>query len=186
MTAKENLTPSGSQTVGPFFHIGLQYMLDLESVAPAAPGAIEIRGKVIDGNGNPVPDAMLEFWSAENLTDGAELGSNGLPSGFRRTVTDADGSYSTTMNKPGPVPIGDGSSQAPHFFVMVFARGLLRQLVTRVYFANESANDADSVLRQISAERRHTLIARADANRATVFHWDVVLQGTNETAFFAW
>jgi protocatechuate 3,4-dioxygenase, alpha subunit len=188
MTANGKLIPSGSQTVGPFFSIGLQYMLDLEAAAPPVHGAIELRGKVIDANGTPVPDAMLEFWSAQHLAAGVEPGSNGLPIGFRRAATEADGSYSMTMSKPGPVPIGDGRLQAPHFLVLVFARGLLRQLVTRVYFANDkdAASDADPILLQVPEERRPTLIARADASSTNTFHWDVVLQGQDETAFFAW
>jgi protocatechuate 3,4-dioxygenase alpha subunit len=90
------------------------------------------------------------------------------------------------MIKPGPVEFGDGRMQAPHMLVLCFARGLLRSLITRVYFAQEPANDADPVLMEIPTERRHTLIAKLDEARPRVFQWDVVLQGTDETVFFAW
>ena len=94
--------------------------------------------------------------------------------------------FTLPLNKPGPTALGDGRFQAPHMLVLVFARGLLRHLITRVYFGNEPANAEDPVLLEVPAERRHTLIARSDANNPRAFQWNVILQGENETVFFAW
>jgi len=88
--------------------------------------------------------------------------------------------------KPGPTALGDGRLQAPHLLVLVFARGLLRHLITRVYFGNEPGNAEDPVLIEVPAERRHTLIASSDASNPRLFLWNVILQGENETVFFAW
>jgi len=182
------LVPSGSHTVGPFFTIGLEYLVGHAPVNESSIDTIEIRGKVLDRDGAPVPDAMLEFWGADpsgsyrNSVDH----SSGHPVGFHRVATDLDGGFALTFNKPGPSPLGDGRLQAPHFLVLVFSRGLLRHLITRVYFDRDPANDADPVLLEIPAERRNTLIARSDANDSRVFQWNVILQGTNETVFFAW
>lgn len=188
MTDPTKLTPSGSQTVGPFFRIGLQHLLNLASETQPSPGTVEFQGKVIDGNGAPVPDAMLEFWSANYAKRDDAIGteSKELPAGFCRAATSIDGSYSARVSRPDPVPMDDGHSQAPHFLVLVFARGLLRHLITRVYFANEPTNEADLVLLQVPAERRHTIIAGADPSDTSIFHWNVMLQGEDETVFFAW
>ena len=109
-----------------------------------------------------------------------------LPSGFRRAVTDGEGRFSISIVKPGPVTFGVGQFQSPHFLVLVFARGLLRHLITRVYFQDEIGNETDPVLLQVPADRRHTLIACASDADSGHYHWDVVLQGESETAFFAW
>ena len=188
MTPREKLTPSGSQTVGPFFSIGLQYLIDLQEANASPANTIEFRGKVIDRDGAPVPDAMLEFWSASAAGGRVrvEADSRGFPAGFCRTATDANGAYSARVTRPGPVPAAHGRTQAPHFLVLVFARGLLRHLITRVYFEAAPANNEDPVLLQVPAERRHTLIAGVDQRDANIFHWNVVLQGNDETAFFAW
>jgi protocatechuate 3,4-dioxygenase alpha subunit len=182
------MVPSGSQTVGPYFRIGLEYLIGQETVCEHARDTIEIRGKVLDGDGAPVPDAMLEFWGADPSGSYSEAARNsdGRPVGFHRVATEFDGSFSFSLNKPGPVPLDDGRFQAPHLLALVFARGLLRNLITRVYFEREPANAVDHVLLGVPAERRHTLIARSDAADPAVFHWDVILQGDNETVFFAW
>lgn len=177
------LIPSGSQTVGPFFRICLEHLCQKEC-APAA-GSIVLSGRVFDGNSAPVSEAMLEFWGADasgSYPDPAQPPQE-LPSGFRRAATDSEGSFSISTDKPGPVPLGDGQFQSPHFVVLVFARGLLRHLITRVYFDDDRASERDPVLLQVPADRRHTLIARtADDGQ---YHWDVILQGESETAFFA-
>ncbi|MFZ0393431.1 MAG: protocatechuate 3,4-dioxygenase subunit alpha [Terracidiphilus sp.] len=186
MTAR--LIPSGSQTVGPFFHIGLDHLIDRQQANASAAGSIVLSGRVIEGNGAPVSDAMLEFWGADasgRYPDPAQP-PNDLPSGFRRAVTDSEGRFSISIGKPGPVPLGDGQFQSPHFLVLVFARGLLRHLITRVYFGDERGNESDPVLLQIPADRRQTLVACAAPAEAGQYHWDVVLQGESETAFFAW
>jgi protocatechuate 3,4-dioxygenase alpha subunit len=163
--------PAGSQTVGPYFRIGLDYLIErTPALTLETPGTIEIRGRVSDRDGAPVPDAMLEFWNAAKVEAGV------FPAGFRRAATDADGNFSVVMARV----------QAPHMLVLVFARGLLRHLVTRVYFGDEQANQGDPVLMTIPQERRATLIAQPDESRAHLYRWDVILQGAGETVFFAW
>ena len=182
------MIPSGSQTVGPYFHIGLDYMLGYTPGSDLAFDTIRIRGKVMDRDGAPVSDAMLEFWSADNggTHSGTLSGHSGKPVGFHRVATDSNGGFLVTLDKPGPTPLGNGQIQAPHLVVLVFARGLLRHLITRVYFEHETANAVDPVLLTIPEERRHTLIARSDADCPQALQWNVILQGDNETVFFAW
>jgi len=177
--------PAGSQTIGPYFRIGLEYLIErTPSLTLDADGTIEIHGRVLDRDGAPVPDAMLEFWSAAKVADNF-AGESVFPPGLRRAITDGDGRYSVAMERPTVSP-GDDRAQAPHMLVLVFARGLLRHLISRVYFADEQASEGDRVLMAISEERRATLIARPDENRANLYRWDVVLQGTGETVVFAW
>jgi len=182
------IAPSGSQTVGPYFRIGLDRLIGQVPVDELSPDAIEIHGKVLDRDGEPVSDALLELWGADKsgAYPGAVPNSGANPAGFRRVATDPEGNFSLALIKPGATPIGDGRLQAPHMLVLVFARGLLRHLITRVYFEQERANAVDPVLLEIPAERRHTLIAHPVANNPRVFQWNVVLQGENETVFFAW
>jgi len=175
------LTPYGSQTVGPFFDIGLSWLIERCPVDSGVAGAIEIRGRVLDGDGLPVPDAVLEFWSAENP---AGSNSGAYPRGFRRAFTDAEGNFSVRVSRPSALPLEDGGIPAPHLLVLVFARGLLRHLLSRVYFDDERANESDAVLAGIPAERRRTMIARRDEDNT--FRWSVILQGSEETVFFAW
>lgn len=189
MTAKSASIPSGSQTVGPYFCIGLEYLIErAPDLEPGTNGTIEIRGQVLDADGAAVPDALLELWGAD--TSGAYSGSaaNGeaFPRGFHRVATDSAGGFSVAVAKPGPVPFGDGRPQAPHLLVLIFARGLLRHLITRVYFDNAPANEADPVLLAIPSERRGTLIALQSPVDATAYEWNVILQGEKETVFFAW
>ena len=161
------LTPS--QTVGPFFGVGLPFERGEQLAPPGAAGVMRIEGQVLDGKGEPVPDALLEIWQPAT--------------GFGRARTDSEGAFSFTTVKPGPVPAPDGGMQAPHFNVTVFARGLLRHLVTRMYFPDETeANGADPVLILVEPARRETLIAK---NCGGVLHFDVRLQGERETVFFA-
>ena len=161
------LTPS--QTVGPFFGVGLPYEKGEQVVAPGSAGVIRIEGQVLDGNGDPVPDALLEIWQPAT--------------GFGRARTDSEGAFSFWTTKPGAIPAPDGRVQAPHLNVTVFARGLLRHLVTRLYFPDEpDANATDPVLNLVEPARRETLIA---TNSGGVLHFDVRLQGEGETVFFA-
>ena len=181
MTEDSRLIPTGSQTVGPFFRIGLEYLIDrTPSLDVDAAGKIEIRGRVLDRDGIPVPDAVLEFW-APHLTVSSSSPDQ-YPAGFRRTATDTHGNFAVAAMRPAAVPLENGRMQAPHMLVLVFARGLLRHLLTRVYFEDEPGNMADAVLQKIPAERRATLIARLENS----YQWDVHLQGPNETVFFAW
>ncbi|HET7102917.1 MAG TPA: protocatechuate 3,4-dioxygenase subunit alpha [Terracidiphilus sp.] len=188
MTPPSTLVPSGSQTVGPFFTIGLNDLIERQSESGAPSNAIQLHGQVMDRDGAPVVDAMLEFWFADGsgrYPDGAP-GTEDMPAGFRRAGTDENGHFEITLVKPGASPFGDGRVQAPHCVVLVFARGLLRHLMTRVYFAGEAANAADPVLEQVPADRRQTLMANPEESGDRSFRWNVVLQGTGETAFFAW
>ena len=161
------LTPS--QTVGPFFGVGLPYEKGEQVVAPGSAGVVRIEGQVLDGIGDPVPDALLEIWQPAT--------------GFGRARTDSEGAFSFWTTKPGAMPAPDGRVQAPHLNVTVFARGLLRHLVTRMYFPNEpDANATDPVLNLVEPARRETLIA---TNSGGLLHFDVRLQGERETVFFA-
>jgi protocatechuate 3,4-dioxygenase, alpha subunit len=155
--------PTPSQTVGPFFGFALPFPGDAGPVAPGDPGAVRIEGQIVDGDGRPVPDAILEAWSGDQ---------------FARARSDPEGVFHFTMVKPLP-----GEGEAPHLDVFVFARGLLRQLLTRIYFPDEAqANSTDPVLEQVPAGRRPTLIARMDGG---VLRHDIRLQGGAETVFFA-
>jgi protocatechuate 3,4-dioxygenase, alpha subunit len=169
------VTPS--QTVGPFFGFALPYEGDHDLVAPDAAGAIRIEGQVLDGDGAPVPDALLETWQAG--PDGSYDGPGAL---FGRCRTDPEGGFHFLTVRPGRVPL-DGRPQAPHLWLTVHARGLLRQLVTRIYLPDEAeANAADPVLSSVDDARRPTLIAEGDGD---VLRFDVRLQGERETVFFA-
>ncbi|MDQ6898088.1 MAG: protocatechuate 3,4-dioxygenase subunit alpha [Candidatus Dormibacteraeota bacterium] len=159
--------PTPSQTVGPFFGFALPFPGDSDALGPG-PGELRIEGQVLDGAGTPIPDALLELWQGEQ---------------FARCATDAEGAFHFTASKPAPRPGPDGTVQAPHFSLTVFARGLLRQLQTRIYLPDETAaNGADWVLGQVEPERRATLIARSEPG---ALRFDIRLQGERETVFFA-
>ncbi len=181
---------TGSQTVGPFLHIGLADLYSDKLVTQAQSDAIVISGRMLDGDGNAVPDGMVEIWQADaggiypDPQDGRSVTAGFR--GFGRVATDKDGRFAFTTIKPGSVPGPGGKPQAPHIMVSVFMRGLIKRLATRIYFPGEAANDSDPVLQLVPQERRATLIARAvDARR---FEWDVVIQagphGRAETVFF--
>jgi len=179
-----------SQTVGPFFAIGLPWESGSLAVADGTPGAIRISGTVYDGRGEPVPDHLLETWQADPSGRFADThgygGASELPgfSGFARCgAEEGDGTFEIVTVKPGPVPGPSGTMQAPHIDVSVFARGMLNRCVTRIYFADEpEANAADPVLSTVPEERRGTLLAQpADGG----YRFDIHLQGPDETVFFA-
>jgi protocatechuate 3,4-dioxygenase alpha subunit len=181
---------SPSQTVGPYFHIGLAWRFHGEIAPPGVAGErIEITGSVLDGDGRPVPDAMLETWQAdaEGRYPHPEDPRSGEVDprfrGFGRWPTDAAGAFRIATVKPGRVRGPDGRPQAPHLVCFVFMRGLLRHLVTRLYFPDDAANREDPVLSLVEPDRRATLVARPGAAAGT-FAWDVVLQGAAETVFF--
>jgi protocatechuate 3,4-dioxygenase, alpha subunit len=154
--------PTPSQTVGPFFGFALPFESDAEAVAPGSPGAVRIEGQVIDGAGEPVPDALVEAWGDDQ---------------FARCRSDSEGAFHLTVRKPGAA-----YGHAPALNVFVFARGLLRHLVTRIYFPDEEeANGGDPALQLVDPARRQTLIAH-DAGASLRF--DVKLQGEDETVFF--
>ena len=188
MSAGPALTPS--QTVGPFHHIELPYPPGGDVVPAGSAGAVRISGRVIDGDGQPVGDALLEVWQADasgryQKAAQAEPADGWRASfGFGRVATDADGAYELWTVKPGPVPGPDGTTQAPHVLVSLFARGLLDRLVTRIYFPDEdAANGDDPVLALVADPRdRSTLIAEVDGDG---LRFDIHLQGERETVFFA-
>jgi protocatechuate 3,4-dioxygenase alpha subunit len=163
----ERLPPTPSQTVGPFFGFALPFAGDADASIPGG-AAVRIEGQVLDGDGEPVAEALLEAWQGDQ---------------FARCRTDPEGAFHFLLRKPFPTTGEDGRSHAPHLELTVFGRGLLRQLATRIYFPDEAAaNDADSVLGLVDPDRRATLIARAEGE---VLHFDVRLQGAGETVFFA-
>jgi protocatechuate 3,4-dioxygenase, alpha subunit len=180
--------PSSSQTVGPYFRIGLEYLIDrAPALALDTPGTIELRGRVLDRDGAPVPDAVLEFWSAAvDHQSGSTEEPGAFPAGFRRVATNWEGSFSVVVERPGTPLLGDKRAHAPHILVLVFARGLLRHLISRLYLGDEPSNESDSILMDIPEERRATLIGRVDESQVGLYWWDVILQGTGETVFFAW
>jgi protocatechuate 3,4-dioxygenase alpha subunit len=186
---RAGLTPS--QTVGPFLHIGLPWPDGPFVVPEGTPGAVRVTGRVFDGAGAPVPDAIVETWQADadgrfaHPDDPRGVQQSPVPGfrGFGRCPTDEEGRYEILTVKPGPLPAPEGGLEAPHLDVSIFARGLLDRLVTRLYFADEAgANAADPVLNAIQESRRGTLIARQDGDG---FSFDIYLQGENETVFFA-
>jgi len=188
------ITPS--QTVGPFLAIGLPWPDGPFVVPEGTPGAIVISGRVFDGAGQPLPDALVETWQADPQSrfDHPDDPRGAAPPragfrGFGRCATDAAGAYRIVTLRPGRLPCEDGRVEAPHLDVSVFARGLLDRVVTRIYFSDESdANAADPVLASIAdPARRATLIAAAGPSAGTdvtPFRFDIRLQGENETVFF--
>ena len=191
-----------SQTVGPFFAYGLtpqQYGYPLAGIASSdlrtpeiAGELIRIEGRVFDGKGDVVDDAMIEIWQADPQGRYAHPadsrgGNVAFPNiafrGFGRcgTGTDAENRFVFETLKPGAVD----DDQAPHVNVIVFMRGLLSHLYTRIYFADEAANAGDPVLQSVPAERRDTLIAAADdSSGVVVYRFDIHMQGDKETVFF--
>jgi protocatechuate 3,4-dioxygenase alpha subunit len=175
-----SLQATTSQTVGPYLHIGLTWMIIDNLAADGMAGErVTIEGRVIDGDGRPVNDALVEAWQAG--PDG-KYGQKGFR-GFGRVATDDHGVFRFHTVKPGRVPGPSGKPQAPHIAVNVFMRGQLKQLVSRIYFPGDPANAEDAVLGLVPAERRDTLIART-GGRSGVLKWDVILQGKDETVFF--
>jgi protocatechuate 3,4-dioxygenase, alpha subunit len=170
--------PTPSQTVGPFFEIGLRWLDRPELVPASHPGAIRIEGHVLDGAGHPVPDALVEIFQADEQGRFPPESGEGW-TGFGRSFSDVEGRFHFVTVKPGVTE----PSAAPHLDVSVFARGLLERLVTRCYFGDEEANEEDPLLAAIGPEAAATLVAPlADG----VYRFDVHLQGPKETAFFAW
>ncbi len=164
------------QTVGPFFAIGLSVRPQNELVKPGSPGALEIVGRVLDGAGEGVPDALVEIWQAD-----AE-GAYRRDFGWGRCGVDATGAYRFVTVKPGPVPAADGSLQAPHLSVLVFARGLLKPVYTRMYFPDEEElNRRDPLLSALDDPDRAALTASLEEGR---LRFDIRLQGEQQTPFF--
>ena len=184
-----SLRGTTSQTIGPYLRIGLEWMV-IEDLAPqgVAGERVRIEGRVMDGDGKPVNDAAVEIWQANThgkYASPEDVQDKPLEPDFRgygRSLTDDAGAFRFRTIKPARVPGLDGKLQAPHIAVTIFMRGLLKQLLTRIYFPDDPANADDPVLNLVPAERRATLIARKRSDGA--LEWNVVLQGKNETVFF--
>ncbi|MDB5372978.1 MAG: protocatechuate 3,4-dioxygenase subunit alpha [Belnapia sp.] len=172
---------TASQTAGPYWHL-IDFPAWADLLRPDGPNAgvagerITLAGHITDGDGAPCPDAMVEIWQA-----GPDGRYDGDFHGFGRCATDAAGGFRFTTLKPGPVRGQGNVFQAPHVAIAIFARGLLKQLVTRLYFAGEALNDQDPVLSAVALARRATLIAQPEE----AGHWrlDIRLQGGDETVF---
>ena len=188
----EGITPSA--TVGPFFAYGLtpgtaypwrDVFSARVATADAAGERVRIEGRVLDGDGAGIRDAMVEIWQADASGHFAHPAdprrSNSSFRGFGRSECTADGAFAFDTVKPGAVPGPGGKPQAPHILVAVFSRGMLRHLYTRIYFEGETANAADTVLALVPEARRTTLIARKDG---AVYRFDIRIQGGDETVFF--
>ena len=191
MSGAPRMPATTSQTVGPFFTICLDRLCCQNLTSPNTTGqTVEIRGRVLDGDGAPVDDAVLEIWQANahgKYKHPEDLQDKAVEDDFRgygRCATDEGGNFRFFTIKPGRVPGPEGKLQAPHIVVSVFMRRLLRRLVTRVYFPNEQANEEDFALGLVESSRRKTLIAQPMQGKAGVLEWNVVLQGPNETVFF--
>jgi protocatechuate 3,4-dioxygenase alpha subunit len=186
-----SLQKTTSQTVGPYFAIGLTWLNKDNLVGPGVSGErVTIEGRVFDGDGVPVPDAVIEVWQANSHGKYAhpdDKQDKPLEAGFQgygRIPADDHGKFRFTTIKSGPVPGPDGKPQAPHITVSIFARGLLDRLVTRIYFPDEPANAADFVLNLVEPARRGTLIAKKMGATGESLEWNVILHGPEETVFF--
>jgi protocatechuate 3,4-dioxygenase alpha subunit len=182
-TIKHITTPS--QTVGPYLHIGLDWLATSNLVTPDTEGQhIVVQGRLLDADEQPIPDGMIEIWQANahgKYAHPDDHSSNPLTKnfmGFGRMPTDEQGGFRFSTIKPGRVAHRDGSLQAPHIMVQVFARGLIKQLVTRVYFPDDN-HSHDLVLNHVPLERRHTLVASTTKDNPNIFNWNIALGGEN-------
>ena len=184
-----SLLTTPSQTVGPYLKIGFLPLV-IDAIAPAGvPGErVTVRGRMSDGDGKPINDGVLEIWQADakgkyaHPEDGQKTIMASGFRGFGRILTDSSGAFQFTTIKPGAVAGSDGKQQAPHLVVTVFMRGMLRHLITRMYFPGEALNETDAVLQRVPVDRRATLVAAASGK--SILEWNVVSQGPTETVFF--
>ena len=187
-----NATSTPSQTVGPYFHLGLTQTHSIGSIGAAGANGerVNLIITVLDGDGVPVNDAVIEIWQANaegkynHPEDVQEKAVDPAWQGFGRIGTDPNGVCVFETIKPGRVPGPQNSLQAPHVNVSVFARGLLKRAPTRVYFDGDPANARDPILALVPAERRDTLLAHQDASQPGTWRFDVHLCGERETVFF--
>lgn len=178
-----DLSPTPGQTVGPFYGYALPFERDNELVPPGSARAVQLTGTVFDGAGDPVPDAILEIWQPdEHGAVPRETGSlrrNGFTfTGFGRAAVDPEGEFSFSTVNPGPTEAG----KAPFISVVIFARGLLNRLFTRIYLPEDTAAlAADPLLSSLDEDERTRLIATRGADGS--LHFDIRLQGEEETPF---
>ena len=192
MSNNEYLLVTPSQTAGPFFHLGCTEKYSVGSIAgPNAKGErVRMTCRVFDGDNTPVCDCMIEIWQADadgnyNVTDDGQTNKcDPYCGGFGRLATNKDGACIFETIKPGRAAGPEGKLQAPHLNVSVFARGILKRLVTRIYFADDPANLEDPVLALVPEERRKTLIALPDPETRGDLNFDIHLCGSYETVFF--
>jgi protocatechuate 3,4-dioxygenase, alpha subunit len=184
-----SLYASANQTVGPYLHIGLDWLTTRDIATRGAKGErLAIEGRLLDGEGVGVSDGLVEIWQANSHGKYAhpeDQQKKQLERGFRgfgRIPTDGQGAFRFTTIKPGRVPGPGGTLQAPHLVVAVFMRGMLKHLATRIYFPDEQSNAEDPLLKLVPPARRATLIAKRKAKGA--LEWSIILQGKNETVFF--
>jgi protocatechuate 3,4-dioxygenase, alpha subunit len=187
-----SLRMTGSQTVGPFFKIGMAWLYRTDIGCEARGGErVRIRGSVLDGDGAPVPDALIEIWQADTQgryatgPDGEAIADAEFM-GFGRVPTDAQGVFEFRTVKPGRVLHPNGQLQAPHLSVTVFMRGLLKPVQTRLYFPDDPSHASDPVLSAVPAARRATLVAIAKQGPENLLEWNVRMQGDHETVFFSY
>jgi protocatechuate 3,4-dioxygenase, alpha subunit len=191
-SGKTDLTPIPSQTVGPYFQIGLTGPWAISQIAgPNAKGErVKLVCTVFDGEGKPVPDGIIEIWQANadgkynHPSDKQRKPIDPDFPGFGRQGTNDEGICSFETIKPGRVPGGTDRLQAPHLEVSVLARGLLKRLATRIYFAGDAANEEDPVLALVPRGRRVTLMAQPIADEPGAWRHDIHLSGKKETVFF--
>jgi protocatechuate 3,4-dioxygenase alpha subunit len=184
-----DLTPTPSQTVGPYLHLGLTDAWSISRIAgDGAKGErVWLTFRVLDGNGAPVPDAMIELWQADSAGNYANQESSADGTAFRgfgRLATAEDGSCTFETIRPGCVPGPGETVQAPHINVSILGRGILKRLSTRVYFAGEAANASDPALTLVPENRCATMLAQRDPARTSNWIFDVRLCGEGETVFF--
>jgi len=180
-----------SQTVGPFFNLGLSW-LTCDNLADegVAGERVTIQGRVIDGDGAGVPDALVEIWQANahgKYAHPEDRQPKPLEPRFRghgRVSTNKNGAFCFATIKPGRVPGPRGKEQAPHLVVSVFMRGLMRRLTTRMYFPGDALLATDPILKLVQPARRATLVAKNGGGAPGALEWNIVLQGTGETVFF--
>jgi protocatechuate 3,4-dioxygenase alpha subunit len=186
------LQATSSQTAGPFVHLGTtdKHAVGCMAGEGARGERIDLRCFVADGDGSPVTDAVLEIWQADasgkyaHPEDPQHKSADPQFRGSGRLALDDQGSCKFHTIKPGQVPAPDGSLQAPHINVSIFARGLLKRLVTRIYFAGDPANASDPVLALVPSNRRETLLAKAEPTTAGGWRFDIRLCCESETVFF--
>jgi protocatechuate 3,4-dioxygenase alpha subunit len=184
--------PTPSATVGPFLHLGLTDKHSVTQLASADMNGerVSLRCRIFDAQNIPLNDAMIEIWQADSdgsynhTDDPAAKASRSRFLGFGRAATNEHGFCDFETIKPGRVPAPNGNLQASHISVAIYARGLLLQLYTRIYFAGDPANDHDPVLALVPESRRQTLLAQPDASRLSGWQFDIRLRGDNEMVFF--